>query len=68
MFAGRIVAQGTPLPDYVQREFKDHLKCSRHEPGGLRANPTPNGAGARKTGLLIVRLALVSGRTRGKAE
>ena len=26
MLAGQMVAQGTPLPDYVQREFEDYLK------------------------------------------
>jgi hypothetical protein len=38
VFADRMVAQGTPLPNQVQREFEDYLKFSRrqfanHEPG-----------------------------------
>ena len=34
MFAGRMVAQGSHLPHYVQREFENYLKCGRLEPGG----------------------------------
>ena len=49
MFAGRMVAQGTHLPDYVQRGFEDYLKCGRLEPDGLRPNLTPNGVLGRKT-------------------
>ncbi len=30
-FADRMAAQGTPLPDYVQREFEGYLKCGRLE-------------------------------------
>ncbi len=49
VFADRMVAQGTPLPDHVQREFEDYLKCGRLEPGGLRANLTHIGVLGRKT-------------------
>lgn len=28
-----MVAQGRPLPECVQREFEDHLKCGRLEHG-----------------------------------
>ena len=28
--------EGRPLPDYVQREFEDYLKCGRMEHGFLR--------------------------------
>lgn len=31
-----MAGQGRPLPDYVQREFEDYLKCSRLEHGFLR--------------------------------
>lgn len=33
---GHMAAQGRPLPDYVQREFEDYLKCGRLEHGFLR--------------------------------
>ena len=36
VFADRMVAQGTPLPNQVQREFEDYLKCGRLEPCFLR--------------------------------
>ena len=36
VFADRMVAQGTPLPNQVQREFEDYLKCGRLEHGFLR--------------------------------
>jgi len=35
-FADRMATQGRPLPDYVQREFEDYLKCGRLEHGFLR--------------------------------
>ncbi len=36
VFADRMVAQGTPLPNQVQREFEDYLKCGGLEHGFLR--------------------------------
>ena len=27
-----MAARGTPLPEYVQREFKDYLKCGLYFP------------------------------------
>ena len=35
-FADQMAAQGSPLPDYVEREFADYLKCGRLEHGFLR--------------------------------
>jgi ribosomal protein S27E len=35
-FADRMAAQGTPLPEYVQREFEEYLQCGRLEHGFLR--------------------------------
>ncbi len=35
-FADQMAARGTPLPEYVQREFEDYLKCGRLEHGFLR--------------------------------
>ncbi|MEA2078746.1 MAG: IS91 family transposase [Pseudomonadota bacterium] len=35
-FADRMTAQGTPLPEYVRREFEEYLKCGRLEHGFLR--------------------------------
>ncbi len=35
-FADQMTARGTPLPEYVQREFEDYLKCGRLEYGFLR--------------------------------
>jgi hypothetical protein len=32
----QLAAQGTELPEYVQREFEDYLKCGRLEHGFLR--------------------------------
>jgi hypothetical protein len=34
--ADQMAARGTPLPEYVQREFEDYLKCGRLEHGFLR--------------------------------
>ena len=39
-FADLMAAQGGPLPDYVQREFEDYLKCGRLEHGFLRVRCT----------------------------
>jgi len=39
-FADLMAAQGRPLPDYVQREFEDYLKCGRLEHGFLRVRCT----------------------------
>ncbi len=36
VFALHMADQGRPLPDYVQREFEDYLKCGRLERGFLR--------------------------------
>jgi hypothetical protein len=36
VFADRMAEQGTPLPEYVQREFDEYLKCGRLEHGFLR--------------------------------
>ena len=35
-FVAQLAAQGTELPEYVQREFEDYLKCGRLEGGFLR--------------------------------
>jgi len=35
-FVAQLAAQGTELPEYVQREFEDYLKCGRLEHGFLR--------------------------------
>ncbi len=35
-FVAQLAAQGTHLPEYVQREFEDYLKCGRLEGGFLR--------------------------------
>ena len=35
-FVSTLAAQGTVLPDYVQREFADYLNCGRLEQGFLR--------------------------------
>jgi len=35
-----MAAQGRPLPEYVQREFEDYLKCGRLEHGFLRVRCT----------------------------
>ena len=35
-FIAQLAAQGTHLPEYVQREFEDYLKCGRLERGFLR--------------------------------
>ena len=35
-FAETMAANGTPLPEYVQREFEDYLRCGRLEHGFLR--------------------------------
>lgn len=35
-FAAQMAAQGTLLPEYVQRKFEDYLKCGRLEHGFLR--------------------------------
>ena len=32
-FVAQLAAQGTELPEYVQREFEDYLKCGRLEHG-----------------------------------
>jgi len=39
-FADLMAAQGRPLPDYIQREFEDYLKCGRLEHGFLRVRCT----------------------------
>jgi len=39
-FADLMAAQGRPLPEYVQREFEDYLKCGRLEHGFLRVRCT----------------------------
>ena len=36
VFADQMSARGTPLPEYVQREFEDYLRCGRLEYGFLR--------------------------------
>jgi ribosomal protein S27E len=40
VFADLMAAQGRPLPEYVQREFEDYLKCGRLEHGFLRVRCT----------------------------
>jgi ribosomal protein S27E len=35
-FVEHMAGQGRPLPDYVQREFEDYLRCGRLEHGFLR--------------------------------
>ena len=35
-FAAPLAEQGSELPDYVQREFEDYLKCGRLDHGFLR--------------------------------
>ncbi len=35
-FAARMAAHDTPLPEYVQHEFEDYLRCGRLEHGFLR--------------------------------
>jgi len=35
-FVDLMARQGRPLPDYVQREFEDYLRCGRLEHGFLR--------------------------------
>ena len=37
-FADQMAARGTPLPEYVQREFEDYLQCGRLEHGFLRVH------------------------------
>ena len=32
-FVAQLATQGTPLPEYVQRELEDYLKCGRLEHG-----------------------------------
>lgn len=32
-FTAHLSAQGTVLPEYVQREFEDYLQCGRRERG-----------------------------------
>ena len=39
-FVDLMAAQGRPLPEYVQREFEDYLKCGRLEHGFLRVRCT----------------------------
>jgi len=36
VFAEHMAAQGRPLPDYVQREFEDYLRCGWLAHGFLR--------------------------------
>ena len=36
VFVTHMARQDRPLPDYVQREFQDYLRCSRLEHGFLR--------------------------------
>ena len=36
LFVTHMDQQGRPLPDYVQREFEDYLRCGRLEHGFLR--------------------------------
>jgi hypothetical protein len=36
IFAAQLANRGTPLPEYVQREFTDYLRCGRLEHGFLR--------------------------------
>ena len=36
VFADRMAVQGAPLPEYVQREFEEYLRCGRLEHGFLR--------------------------------
>ena len=36
LFAAQLATRGTPLPEYVQREFTDYLRCGRLEHGFLR--------------------------------
>ena len=36
IFAAQLATRGTPLPEYVQREFTDYLRCGRLEHGFLR--------------------------------
>lgn len=35
-FVAQLATRGTPLPEYVQREFTDYLRCGRLEHGFLR--------------------------------
>ena len=35
-FADQMAARGTPLPEYIQREFEDYLQCGRPQHGFLR--------------------------------
>ena len=35
-FEAQLAAEGKGLPDYVQREFEDYIKCGRLESGFLR--------------------------------
>jgi hypothetical protein len=39
-FVAQLATQGTPLPEYVQREFEDYLECGRLEHGFLRVRCT----------------------------
>ena len=39
-FEAQLAAQGKQLPEYVQREFEDYLKCGRLERGFLRVRCT----------------------------
>jgi hypothetical protein len=36
VFVAQLATRGTPLPEYVQREFTDYLRCGRLEHGFLR--------------------------------
>ena len=40
VFADLMATQGRPLPEYVQREFEDYLKCGCLEHGFLRVRCT----------------------------
>ena len=35
VFVAQLATRGTPLPEYVQREFTDYLRCGRLEHGFL---------------------------------
>jgi hypothetical protein len=36
VFVAQLATRGTPLPEYVQQEFTDYLRCGRLEHGFLR--------------------------------
>ncbi len=45
ILAAQLASQGTPRPEYIQREFTDYLRCGRLEHGFLRVrceSCTPN--------------------------